>query len=661
MLRHFSRNQRVAPFQKLFLLTVLLLPWASFGAVLQCAYLPQLFELYLRRHYAYKSLTDTIKAHTVEQFIKAIDPSKSMLLDSDVEKLKTTMPSVFATMRNGSCTALEESSKLMITRAQENEEFVKQYLGKDYKLDENVQFIIDPAKRGYAKTPEERKDVLTKFIHFQILNYLLADTKLPEAKKNLIHRYELITKRMKDKRNENVYDTFAESFALALDPHSSFLSRDNLEDFQIQMQLSLEGIGASLTNQDGFTVIEELIPGGSADRSKLLRPKDKIIAVAQDKEKPVSIIDMDLRDVVKLIRGKKGTKVKLTILRQSEGTKTFDATIVRDKIDIKEQAAKITYETRKIGDKSYKIGVINLPSFYGGGDAGTRSSSVDVKTLLTEANKEKVDGLVLNLAKNGGGLLEEAVKISGLFIRKGNVVATKETDSKPQVLSDDDDAIAYNGPLIVLTSRLSASASEILAGALKDYHRAMIVGGDHTFGKGSVQVVSRLPLDIGGMKVTTGMFFLPGGNSTQHAGVASDIILPNVLNTDDIGEKKLDYSLPPQSIAAFLSSKDANSPEPGKHWAEVDPNAVKKLAEKSKERVSKDPKWLEIKKNLDDAAKESGLVKLSEIRKKSLAEKKKEKDKKKGDKSDEDKKEKDFDAPLLTESLNIMGDLLSLK
>ena len=210
------------------------------------------------------------------------------------------------------------------------------------------------------------------------------------------------------------------------------------------------------------------------------------MAVAQEAKPAVPIMDMDLKDVVKMIRGAKGTFVTLTILRQGDSPKTFQVKIKRAKIDIKDQAAKITYETRKVNGKSLKMGIIDLPSFYGGGDGpGSRWSYRDVKDLLTQAKKEKVDGIVLDLSRNGGGLLEEAVQITGLFIQKGGVVATKEYGClKVQVLSDDDDEVVWSGPLVVLISRLSASASEILAGALKNYHRALIVGGDHTFGKG---------------------------------------------------------------------------------------------------------------------------------------------------------------------------------
>jgi len=632
------------------------------ATTLQCAYVPQLFDIYLKYHYSQKSLTDELKVHVTEQYVKSLDPSKTMLLQKDVEEMRKNLGNVFATMKSGNCASIEEAGKLILNRANENLEFVKNFLGKDYKLDENASFILDPRKRSYPKTKEEQQDILRKMVHFQISNYLLADSKMPEAKKNLIHRYELVVKRLKEDKMAQMLENYLEAFALALDPHSSYLSKDSMEDFQIQMQLSLEGIGASLTTQDGFTVIDSLIAGGSADRSGILKPKDKILSVAQEGQKPTNIMDMELRDVVKLIRGKKGTKVVLTILRQSDTTTTFDATIVRDKIDIKEQAAKYYLETRKVGNKEVKIGILDLPSFYGDIEKNTRSSSEDVKKLLLKAKKDKVQALVLNLSKNGGGLLDEAVKISGLFMARANVVATKDSKAKVETLADEDEDVVYPGPLFVLTSPLSASASEILAGALKDYKRAVIVGGEHTFGKGSVQIVSGLPLDLGGLKVTTGMFFLPGGVSTQLGGVPSDIILPTAFSTEDLGEKMLDYPLGAQSIKAFLSP-DANKTEPASHWEPVKAEIVSKLSEKSSARVAKDPKFLEIKKNLEEAQKTEGVIKLADIRKKSKVEKTAEKTKKKKAKlsADEEAREKDLDSALVQEGINIAADLVTME
>jgi carboxyl-terminal processing protease len=372
---------------------------------------------------------------------------------------------------------------------------------------------------------------------------------------------------------------------------------------------------------------------------------------------------MDLRDVVKLIRGKKGTKVRLTVLRQAEETKTFEVTIAREKINIEEQAAKITFENRTVGDKKIKLGFLELPSFYGGGKRGTRSSYADVKKLLQSAKKEKVDGIVLNLSNNGGGLLDEAVNISGLFINKGGVVATKSTSSdKSEVLKDEESGVEYGGPLVVLTSRVSASASEILAGALKDYSRALVVGGDHTFGKGSVQAVIGLPLELGGIKVTTGMFFLPKGKSTQQLGVQSDIVMPSYFNNGDIGEKTLDYSLGPQSISSFLSP-EAHLAKASEDWKEIKSNQIKELAQKSQDRVSKSKKFTELKKKIEESKKNEGIIRLADIRKKAKTEKAEEKKKtsqkkKKGEKSESPEEENE--SPLKEEALNILTDLVQV-
>jgi carboxyl-terminal processing protease len=637
---------------------------------LQCDDLPPLFELFERSHYAIRDLTPEVKKRTVDQFIKELDPSRTLLIDSDVLALKKDITEVWDTMKSGDCSVLDHANDLLVSRSEEDQRIAEKMLDASYKLDDSVELNLDPEKRGYSKTAEERQALVRKMVHFQMSNLLIA-LPMDQAKKQLIHRYQLFTKRLKERGTKKTMpEMYAEAFATSLDPHSSFFSADALADFQIQMRLALEGIGAALTNQDGFTVIDSLVPGGQAEKSNVLRVKDKIIAVSQDGQKPISTIDMDLQDVVKMIRGKKGTRVTLTVLREGKPAKTFDVTIVRDKIDVKEQAAKITYETRKISDRTVKVGVIDLPSFYGGGEEGQgRSSFQDVKRLLEEAKQEKVDGIVIDLSRNGGGLLQDAVKIAGLFIQKGGVVATKDTSGKVEVLADEDDDVVFSGPVEILTSRASASASEILAGALKDYHRALIVGSDHTFGKGTVQVLQPLPRDLGGMKVTTGMFFLPGGVSTQQKGVASDVHVPSLLDGYDLGEKKLDYSLPPQSTEAFVS-KSANTSEALKHWKPLDQSAVAVLARRSEERVQKDPDMGEIAKQLEENVKNRGIVRLSEIRKKEKedAGKKahdgKDKASKDSDSKDANDKEtnkfKAMQAAFVREGVNILVDMITL-
>jgi len=638
---------------------------AQAQGALQCVTLPALIKVYLTAHVMTKELNEDMKKKAIEQYVKGLDGFKTILLEKDVKKIREDMTSLFKGMEQGNCDILVKIQKIQEERAAEIETFAKSFLNDKYVLNDKVSFVMDPDKRSYPKTANERNEFLKKYMHFQISNYLLTDQKLPEAKKLLIHRYELITKRIRERDTQKIYGDFLKSVTAAMDPHSTYMTQDEYDDFQIDMSLALDGIGAQLSSQDGFTVVEELIAGGAADRAasenKLL-PKDKIIAVAQQEKKTgkvaeaVPVIDMELRDVVRLIRGQAKTNVLLTVLRQQgEKAERHVITITRDKIQLTDAQAKITFQKQTSGNKTYKLAIIELPSFYG--EEGKRSSFTDMRNLLKKAAAEKADGVLLNLTRNGGGLLEDAVRISGLFLRKGNVVATQSQKQIVDVLADKDDTIDYRGPLVVLTSRLSASASEILAGALKDYKRALIVGADHTFGKGSVQAVMRLGHGLGAMKVTTGLFFLPAGASTQHAGVIGDIVIPSPLNNDEIGEKALDNSLQPQKIASFLSP-DANTTDRKKAWDPVDPSIVTKLAMNSRTRLAKDAKFIEIRKDIDEAKKNKSVISLADLRKKSTEEKAKNKGQ---DKKSTAERIKEADAPIINEGLNILADYVSLE
>jgi len=639
-------------------------------APLECGYIPKIIELFLKNHYQHRELTDELKNRTVEQLIKHMDPSKTLFLDEDLPKLRNEIKEEFKTAAEGNCSPLKSAKSIWESRAAETEALVKGILNKDYQVNPKTELVLDSKKRSFPKNIEQKKAILRKMVDFQTTNLLISKIKFEEAKKQIAHRYELVTKRIKEQKESQSITDFIDSFSSGLDPHSNFMGPDELEDFNIQMRLSLEGIGAVLRYQDGFTVIESLVKGGSADKANLLKTKDKIIAVAQENGQPVSTIDMDLRDVVKLIRGKKGTKVTLTVLRQAKETTTFQATLVRDKIALVDQKAKITYDKKIINGKNYNIGIIELPSFYGSGTKGAPSCSEDIEALLNQAIKEKVDGIILNLSRNGGGLLEEAVKIAGLFIQKGASVATKNSAAQVDVLKDNEPKVVYRGPLAVLTSRISASASEILAGALKSYRRAVIVGGDHTFGKGSVQSLSDLPAGLGGMKVTTAMFFIPGGDSTQLAGVSSDVVLPSLLNNDEIGEKVLEYALPTQHIKPFISP-EANSNDSSQHWTPVTEEQIKKLNKNSKERVTKNSKFAEIQKRIEKNKKENGTVKIADIQKESLDKEKKKQEKNKDnsknsdDDSQEDKSEDedqwDEKGPFVGETTDILVDLINLQ
>jgi carboxyl-terminal processing protease len=376
-----------------------------------------------------------------------------------------------------------------------------------------------------------------------------------------------------------------------------------------------------LSSRDGYTVVEEIVPGGSAAKEGSLKPKDKVIAVAQDeKGEMVDVIDMDLRDVVRMIRGKKGSVVRLSLLRQGATTERYTVRLVRDKINLEEQAAKLRFEEVESGGKTYKLAVLDLPSFYGDKDTGARQATDDVQKLLKEARAAKADGLLLDLSRNGGGLLDYAVKITGFFIGKGGVVAVGDSQSRTQVLDDPDETIQWSGPLVVLTSRVTASAAEILAGAVKDYRRGVIVGDDHTFGKGSVQTVAPLPPGLGALKLTTALFYRPGGKSTQQIGVPADIVVPALTANDELGETNQPYSLPARSIEAFANG----APKKGSGYIAIDDATVQALAQRSRDRVAGDTRFADIEKELEKQRANEGVVKVADLLEKKEEDKKKE-------------------------------------
>ncbi len=637
---------------------------------LECGVLQPIMQGFLAHHVNFHKFEPELETRTIEQYINRLDPSKSYLLESDVATIKTNLKGIMKKLSDNSlirippdCASILSGQDVLEKRISEVAAFVKTFLSSpEFKFNENVELVVDPKLRNWSKNEKELKELTIKFLQFQISNYLATDMKLEEAKKQLIHRYELNVARQKKITQDEIFGFFLDAFATSLDAHSGFLGKDTLEDFEISMKLSLEGIGAALVWEDGYTTIDNLIPGGSAEKSGELQPKDKIIAVAQGEGAFENVIDMPLRDVVRLIRGKKGTMVRLSIMRQnSKETNRFIVSLKRDKINLQDEAAKLTYTTVKDGSKSLKIAVIDLPSFYGDMQRQTRSCYDDLKKLVDQAKREKADGMILDLSRNGGGLLSEAVRIGGLFIKQGNIVATQDQSQKMEYLADEESKTNWNGPLIILTSRLSASASEIVSGALKDYKRALIVGSDHTFGKGTVQAMMNLPRDLGAIKVTTGMFFVPGGNSTQYRGVTADVELPSIFSTKEIGESSLDYSLPPKSVTKF-TSEDVNDSDIQYHWNPVTSTLVEKLKGLSSARVEKNTEFKKIKEDLADLENSKNVVNLAKSMKKQKEEKDKEKKsgKKITKKGKRQSDEEYLKTPHISESIQILADMIRL-
>ncbi len=582
---------------------------------LGCVHLYPVQAKYLEKHVNYSKMAKNLEGRTVEQFVKRLDGSKLYLLDKDVKDIEKMMEGIFEKVRNKECAAIDKSNELFVKRVEERVNYAKKYLGAKFKYDPKVQIQRDPQDRPRPKSLAEANKFHENYMQYQVASYLATDMKIEEAKQQIVRNYERALKRVQDFKKEDLLASYLDSFARALDPHSSYLSADALEDFEIQMRLSLEGIGATLSSQDGFTVIEQLIPGGAADASGKLKPKDRIIAVGQGKEAAFqNVIEMELRDVVKLIRGPKGSEVRLKILRKSaKDPERFELTLVRDKIKLEDEAAAITYMDREVNGQKLKVGLLNLPSFYADNRKNGPSAATDTKKLLADAVKNKADAIVLDLSNNGGGSLRDAVDIAGLFFGSGNVVkqsqrVTPELDNMNyETLRDTDSMVDWTGPLVVLTSRVSASASEIVSGTLQDYKRAVVVGGDHTFGKGSVQSVEYLPPGLGAIKTTVGMFFTPGGESTQHRGVDADITFPSAYAVDEIGEKTLDYSLPPKKIKEF-TSPTAYVTEGKGAWLPLTKDVIKKVKEKSDARVASSADFKKIKEDLDKSKKKGKML-----------------------------------------------------
>jgi len=650
-------------------------PRDAHASALSCERIPKFMKQYLGQHIRYHELTPELRSRTIEVYLRSFDPSQSALLESEAEALKNQLLAAFPDIEKGGCSALLKARQVFAKRQQEIATFVKDFVSADeYELDLQVELRIDARERGYPKTQAERDELTRNLVHFQMSNYISDVTPIEEAKGLLEHRYELRSKRVAELDSVDLYSNFLDAFATSLDPHSNYFSADMYEDFRISMSLSLIGIGVALSERDGFAVVERIIKGGAADKLDALEPEDKIIEVGQGNKVPVNIIDMPLRDSVSLIRGKKGTTVRLTVLRQAETTERFTIAIVRDEISLEDQAADLRFEEREVDGETLKLAILELPSFYGDADPSKRQCTDDVAKLLLQVNEANADGLVLDLSRNGGGLLNHAVTVSGFFLRKGEIVKVQDARGQQEVLSDRDAKILYAGPLVIHTSRISASAAEILAGALKDYKRAVIAGDNHTFGKGTVQTVSSLPPGLGALKITTAMFYRPGGKSTQHGGVEADVVIPSVLSGDDYGEKYQPYSIEGDEIHAFRSSSAIANPR-SNAWMVVSKEMVEKLATESKRRIDASEEFAEVYQKLEEVRENAGVVRPADLVERREEEREKPKDSEPttdeldgegtdtdaGDQEADDQEADDAEeiSPQLAEATNVLVDLIA--
>ena len=552
---------------------------------------------FLRSHISRLPFDDAHSAEMMRRYLRRFDPGHYYFLKSDVNEFNRFSTLLDNRIRRGNIDIAFTVFDRFLMRFRRRVEKIEEVLRKSFDMNRNETFLLARNEAPYPASRGEADRQFRKRLKREFLELTLGGEKEKKARETLRRRYRSLKFRFENFSRMDVVTAFLNAFTNSYDPHSSYMSPDDYENFNISMRLSLEGIGATLRWEDGITIITKIIPGGAASREGTLKPEDKIIAVAQGKGDWADVTNRRLIDVVKLIRGHRGSTVRLSFLRKEKGLteRRLEVSIVRDKIILKEGEAKGRIEERRLpGVKEpFRIGVITLPSFYV--DFSSRSldpekqkrSSLDVEIILRRLNAKKLDGLILDLRNNGGGGLDEAVSIAGLMLHRGPMVMVKDSWGSIQMLRSLNSRPVYRGPMVVLINRYSASASEIVAGALQDYGRAIVVGDRATFGKGTVQKIFPLRNGMGALKTTVAKFYRPGSSSTQNRGVEADIVLPSLNNHLDIGESSLDNALPWDRIqrAEF------------RPWASMDA-VLPILRQSSALRVKNDPYFIQVKKDV---------------------------------------------------------------
>lgn len=510
-------------------------------------------ELLKRHHYSKPPLDDARSVIIYDSYIKLLDPARSYFTAADIAEFDKWKTQFDDFLKSGNLDPGFTIYKRYLDRVKQRLDFALAELNKgvdkiDFTTKETL--LIDRKDAPWMKDQAELDDLWRKRVKDEVLRQKIAGKEPKQIQETLTKRYKNQLARLDQTRAEDIFQAYINTFAQSYDPHTNYLSPDNAENFDINMSLSLEGIGAVLQSDNDQVKIVRLVPAGPAAKTKQVAPADKIIGVAQGNKEMVDVVGWRLDEVVKLIRGPKGSVVRLEIIPASNAPSDQTSKIVsitREAVKLEEQAAKKSVLKLKQDGRDYKLGIIEIPAFYldfkayRAGDPEYKSTTRDVKKLLTELQKEKVDGVVIDLRNNGGGSLQEATELTSLFIEKGPTVLVRNSDGRVDVLEDENPGAFYKGPLALLVNRLSASASEIFAGAMQDYHRALIIGGQ-TFGKGTVQTIQ--PLNHGELKLTLAKFYRVSGQSTQHQGVLPDIDYPSIIDTKEIGESALPEAMP---------------------------------------------------------------------------------------------------------------------
>ena len=577
-------------------------------------------ELMQSRHLLHHPLNDEISQRGFKLFVEGLDPLKTYFYQSDIDEFKQYEDKLDDMLVASNTSFANLVFQRFMQRVDERVADVDDLLKEDFDFTKDEEMITEPDLLSYPRNEAEAHERWRQRIKYDLL-VLKADKSQvgeknddatkdavaadKEAREKLSKRYHNFERRMGQFNNDELLEMYLTSITTAYDPHTSYMSPSNLDNFRIALSLKLEGIGAQLQDQDGKTIVAKVVPGGAADKQGKLKKDDQIVSVGEGESgEMVDVVGMKLNDVVQKIRGDAGTIVRLGVI-PNDGNEAVTYKITRAKIELEDSAAhgEVFEAGSKADGTPVKIGVLDLPSFYQDMEAARqgvtefRSATKDVRKILLDFKSEKVDAVVLDLRRNGGGSLVEAVEMTGLFIDEGPVVQVMGFNNRIQVHEDDYPGMAWDGPLVVLTSKFSASASEILAGAIQDYHRGLVVGDEATHGKGTVQTMEELGRNVGGpyppnlgvLKFTIQQFFRPNGDSTQKRGVLSDVVLPSVTNYMDVGESDLDYAIDFKRVRS-TGYASANL---------VTPELVAKLRGESEQRISQSQDFAKLLKRVE--------------------------------------------------------------
>ena len=539
-------------------------------------------------HYLQKNLDDDISSEVFDKYLELLDGARVFFLAGDIESIEKYRYSLDDALKRGNLKPAFEIFNLYQARLVERFDFLLGMLesgidGLDFAEEDWIE--TDREQAAWPKTPAEADTLWSKRLKAAVLSMKLNGKELPEIQELLTKRYRNRLKQTTQTKSEDAFQVYVNAFASTYDPHTQYFSPRTSQNFNINMSLSLEGIGAVLRSEDEYTSIVRLVTAGPADKSGQLKPGDRIISVAQGEDGPlIDVVGWRLDDVVEMIRGPKGSTVRLEIMpdnAEDQGTSVVQ--IVRNTVKLEDQAAQKKLLTLNRGGRDYRVGIVEIPTFYVDfkavqqGESGYKSTTRDVRRLIGELKDEGIDALVVDLRNNGGGSLQEADSLTGLFIKSGPTVQVKSAKRRTRVWSDSDDDAVWDGPLAVIVNRLSASASEIFAGAIQDYGRGIIIGSQ-TFGKGTVQTL--IPLNRGQLKVTAAKFYRVSGQSTQHQGIIPDIEFPEIYDIHRIGESSLDDAMPWDMIQPAAFSGDD----------EIQP-LLPALRTRHNDRVASDPEF----------------------------------------------------------------------